>query len=126
MSETKTPEAACRAGILEDRRPGGQCRRVPHAGVSSVKINTVAPGGRLSLQFHRGRAEFWVILDAGLEVTAGDRVWEPAAGEELFVAAGTPHRLRNKGGAPARVMELWLGPSEESDIVRLSDDYDRD
>jgi len=22
-------------------------------------------------------------------------------------------------------MEVWLGPSSESDIVRLSDDYDR-
>lgn len=126
MSETKTPEAAFRAGILEDRRPWGKFRRFPHEGVSSVKIITVAPGGRLSLQYHRGRAEFWVILDAGLEVTAGDRVWEPAPDEEIFIANGTPHRIRNKGDAPARVMELWLGPSAESDIVRLSDDYDRD
>jgi hypothetical protein len=26
---------------------------------------------------------------------------------------------------PARIMEFWLGPSAESDIVRLSDDYHR-
>lgn len=125
VSETKSPEAAFRAGITEDARPWGKFRRFPHENVSSIKIITVDPGGRLSLQYHEGRAEFWVVLDAGLEITAGERVWEPAPSEEIFIARGTPHRLRNKGAAPARVMEIWLGPSSESDIVRISDDYRR-
>lgn len=125
MSEKKSPEADFRAGIAEDVRPWGRFRRFPHEGVSSLKIITVDPGGRLSLQYHEGRAEFWVVLDRGLEVTAGDRVWEPAPNEEIFISRGTPHRLRNKGGAPARVMEIWLGPSSESDIVRVEDDYGR-
>lgn len=125
MSETKSPEAAFRAGITEDARPWGKFRRFPHEGVSSVKIITVSPGGRLSFQYHHGRSEFWVVLDAGLEVTVGDRAWQPAPDEEIFIAAGTPHRVRNKGTAPARVMEIWLGPSTEEDIVRIEDDYCR-
>lgn len=126
MSEKNDPEAAFRAGISEDVRPWGLFRRFPHESASSIKIITVAPGGRLSLQYHEGRAEFWVVLDQGLEVTVGRRVWEPAPNEEIYIPVGARHRVRNKGTAPARVMEIWLGPSSESDIVRLEDHYGRD
>jgi len=67
-----------------------------------------------------------VVLDKGLEVTLGSRSWQPEAGEEIFIPAGIPHRLKGNGSQPARVMELWLGPSDENDIVRLEDIYGRD
>jgi len=113
------------AGILEDHRPWGKFRRFPHEGVSSIKIITVNPGGILSLQYHHGRDEFWLVLDDGLEMTVGESVWRPAVGEEIWIPKGTKHRVRGVGQAPARVMELWIGPSEESDIVRLEDAYNR-
>lgn len=125
MSDKPPAEDAYREAILEDVRPWGKFRRFPHEAASSLKIITVAPGGRLSLQYHDGRDEFWVVLDAGLEVTLGGRVWTAAPDEEIFVPRRTPHRVRNAGSKPARIMEVWLGPSSESDIVRLSDDYDR-
>ena len=113
------------SGIVEDIRPWGKFRSYPHINASSIKIITVRPGGVLSLQYHGRRSEFWVILDAGLEVTVGKRVWLPARDEEIFIPSQTPHRLRNTGRSPARVMEIWIGDSEESDIVRLKDDYGR-
>jgi mannose-1-phosphate guanylyltransferase/mannose-6-phosphate isomerase/mannose-1-phosphate guanylyltransferase/mannose-6-phosphate isomerase len=125
VSENKGPEDAYRTGIVEDVRPWGRFRRFPHEDAGSVKIITVEPGGRLSLQYHDGRAEFWVVLDPGLEVTVGDRVWLAAANEEILIPRRAPHRMRNVGQAPARVMEIWIGQSSESDIVRLSDDYGR-
>jgi len=125
VSEKPPPESGFEAGIVEDVRPWGRFRRFPHENASSVKIITVNPGGRLSLQYHEGRAEFWVVLDPGLEVTLGDRVWLAAPNEEFVIPRRTPHRVCNVGDKPARVMELWLGASSESDIVRLSDDYDR-
>ena len=125
MSKNKSPETVYRAGIVEDIRPWGKFRRFPHEDGGAVKIITVEPGGRLSLQYHDGRAEFWVVLDPGLEVTVGDRVWLAAANEEILIPRRAPHRMRNVGQAPARVMEIWIGQSAESDIVRLSDDYDR-
>jgi mannose-1-phosphate guanylyltransferase/mannose-6-phosphate isomerase/mannose-1-phosphate guanylyltransferase/mannose-6-phosphate isomerase len=125
VSEKNPPEAAYRDGIVEDVRPWGKFRRFPHENASSVKIITVNPGGRLSLQYHDGRAEFWVVLDQGLEITLGDRVWPASADEEILIPRGTPHRVRNVGDKPARIMEIWIGGSSESDIVRLSDDYDR-
>jgi mannose-6-phosphate isomerase len=126
MTKKKRAENAFRAGIVEDRRPWGVFRRYPHERAGSIKIITVDPGGILSLQHHDRRDEYWVVLDQGLEVTVGDRIIAPAANEEIFIPRGTPHRLRNPGPSPARVMEIWIGRSAESDIVRLKDDYGRD
>ncbi|HYA49208.1 MAG TPA: phosphomannose isomerase type II C-terminal cupin domain [Burkholderiales bacterium] len=118
-------EAAFRARIVEDIRPWGKFRRYPHEDAGGIKIITVEPGGVLSLQYHDRRDEFWVVLDAGLEMTVADKVWKPAAGEEVFIPRKAPHRARNLGAAPARVMEIWIGRSDEADIVRLKDDYGR-
>lgn len=125
MAEKERDEAAYRARIVEDVRPWGKFRRYPHEDAGSIKIITVNPGGVLSLQYHDRRDEFWVVLDPGLEMTVGDRVWTPAAGEEIFIPRKAPHRARNTGTAPARVMEIWIGRSDEADIVRLKDDYGR-
>jgi mannose-6-phosphate isomerase len=126
MSGKKATEEAFRAGIVEDHRPWGRFRRYPHENAGSIKIVTVDPGGVLSLQLHEKRDEFWVVLDPGLELTVGDRVWRPAAGEEFFVPRRTAHRAGNVGTAPARFMEIWIGKSAESDIVRLEDKYHRE
>ena len=125
MAQQERDEAAYRARILEEVRPWGRFRRYPHEDAGSIKIITVDPGGVLSLQYHDRRDEFWVVIDAGLEMTVGDRVWAPAAGEEIFIPRKAPHRVRNTGTAPARVMEIWIGRSDEADIVRLKDDYGR-
>jgi len=114
-----------RKGILQDKRPWGAFRRFPLAGVSGAKIITVEPGGVLSLQYHHDRDEFWVILDDGLEMTLGDKVWRPAPGAEIWIPRGTHHRVRGVGHRTARVFELWLGESDESDIVRVEDVYKR-
>ncbi|MEW5765125.1 MAG: phosphomannose isomerase type II C-terminal cupin domain [Acidobacteriota bacterium] len=111
--------------IVHDVRPWGLFRRFPHQGVSSIKIIAVNPGGVLSLQYHHGRDEFWLVLDEGLEMTVGDRIWRPAPGEEVWIPKGTRHRARGVGERPARVLELWIGDSEESDIVRVEDVYQR-
>jgi mannose-6-phosphate isomerase len=125
VSEKTPPEAGYRAGIVEDVRPWGRFRRFPHEDASAVKIITVEPGGRFSLQYHERRAEFWVVLDPGLEITVGDRVWLTAPDEEIVIPRRVRHRARNVGEKAARIMEIWIGPSAESDIVRLSDDYKR-
>jgi mannose-1-phosphate guanylyltransferase/mannose-6-phosphate isomerase/mannose-1-phosphate guanylyltransferase/mannose-6-phosphate isomerase len=125
VSEKIPPEAGFESGIVEDVRPWGKFRRFPHEDAGSIKIITVEPGGRLSLQYHEHRAEFWVVLDAGLEITVGDRVWVAAPNEEIAIPRRVAHRARNVGPAAARFMEIWIGRSSESDIVRLADDYHR-
>jgi len=121
----KDLEAEYGEKIIEDLRPWGKFRSFPHKRARSLKIITVYPGAAISLQFHLRRSEFWVVLDRGLEVTVGDKVWRPKKNEEIFIPKRTPHRLRCRGREPGRVMEIWLGNSEESDIVRLHDEYGR-
>jgi mannose-6-phosphate isomerase-like protein (cupin superfamily) len=125
---TKSPsddEKNFRARIIEDIRPWGKFRAYPHKNAGSIKIITVKPGASLSLQFHHRRSEFWIALDRGLEITVGKKVWRPKKGEEIYIPRKTAHRLRCVGRSPARVMEIWLGNSDESDIVRLEDKYGR-
>ncbi|OGD10353.1 MAG: mannose-6-phosphate isomerase [Candidatus Aminicenantes bacterium RBG_13_62_12] len=125
MNDPSDPESLFREGISEEHRPWGKFRAFPHRQAGGLKIITVNPGAALSLQLHRRRAEFWVALDAGLEVTVGGRVIRPEPDDEIFIPAETAHRLRNTGGRPARILEIWVGESEESDIVRLEDIYGR-
>jgi mannose-6-phosphate isomerase-like protein (cupin superfamily) len=111
--------------IFEEIRPWGKFRSFPHKSARSIKIITVNPGGILSLQYHHNRSEFWVVLDAGLEITVGDRVWKPEENAEIFIPPKTPHRMECIGSKPARIMEIWIGDSDEADIVRLDDVYGR-
>jgi len=125
---TKFPsdeEKGFRARIVEDIRPWGKFRVYPHQYAASIKIITVNPGASLSLQYHHRRSEFWVALDRGLEITVGNKVWRPKKGEEIYIPREAIHRLRGVGKAPARVMEIWLGDSDEADIVRVEDKYGR-
>ena len=112
--------------IVEDIRPWGKFRSFPYEQAGSIKIITINPQGALSLQYHHHRSEFWIALDKGLEVTVGDKVWQPEEGEEIFIPREIPHRLRCLGQKKARVMEIWIGDSDESDMVRLKDDYGRE
>ncbi len=119
-------ESEFRGRIVEDIRPWGKFRSFPHNEAGSIKIITVNPGQSLSLQFHHHRREFWVVLDPGLEITVGDKVFQPPANQEIFIPKRTPHRMRCVGEKPARVMEIWLGESSEDDIVRIEDSYGRE
>jgi mannose-6-phosphate isomerase-like protein (cupin superfamily) len=127
QASKKQPDELARfkSGIVEDIRPWGKFRSFPHKSAGSIKIITVNPGETLSLQYHKHRSEFWVVLDRGLEVTVGDKVWQPGKDEEIFISREVPHRMKCVGDRPARIMEIWIGDSEESDIVRLEDKYGR-
>jgi len=128
MAKGKGPEeveANFRNNIQEDHRPWGKFRSYPHAEANSIKIITVNPGEALSLQYHQRRDEFWVVLDDGLEITVGDRIWQTKKNEEIFIPRNAPHRLRCRGSKEARVMEIWIGKSDEDDIIRLEDEYGR-
>ncbi len=111
--------------IIEDIRPWGKFRAFPYKLAKNIKIITVNPGAVLSLQYHNHRSEFWVILDNNFEVTVGNNIWKPKENEEIFIPKKTSHRLRCIGTKPARIMEIWIGDSSESDIVRLKDEYGR-
>ncbi|GAB3077037.1 phosphomannose isomerase type II C-terminal cupin domain [Phycicoccus sp. Root563] len=106
-------------------RPWGQFEQFVSNERVTVKIITVQPGHRLSLQTHENRGEFWQVLDGPMEVTVGDRTWVAASGEKVWAPQGSVHRMANHGDAPGRMLEVAFGDFDEADIVRLQDDYAR-
>jgi mannose-6-phosphate isomerase-like protein (cupin superfamily) len=92
----------------------------------AVKRIRVRPGGVLSLQRHRHRAEVWTIVAGTAEVTLGARVFPAVPGESVRIAVGDIHRIANRGSADVVFIEVQTGAIlDEADIERLADDYGR-
>lgn len=108
-----------------DERPWGRFDQYSHDESTTVKVLTVEPGRRLSLQRHRLRGEYWIVLDGPADVTIGTESRTAQAGEKFWIEAGQTHRLGNSGTTPVRVLELGFGEFDEDDIERLEDDYAR-
>ncbi|MEO7069424.1 MAG: phosphomannose isomerase type II C-terminal cupin domain [Nostocoides sp.] len=112
-------------GVFATVRPWGDFRQFTSGEPVTVKIISVLPGHRLSLQTHAKRSEYWFIVDGPLTVTVGDDKRSAQSGESVWVPVGATHRMANEGTDPARVLEIGFGDFDESDIVRLEDDYQR-
>ncbi|MEX0929775.1 MAG: phosphoheptose isomerase [Balneolales bacterium] len=100
----------------------------------SPKILLVAPGKRLSWQYHRRRSEIWKVIGGKAGVIVSDTEEETpvrtlAPGEGISLKQRQCHRLvgLDEWGL---VAEIWqhtdpVRPSDEEDIVRLQDDFGR-
>ncbi len=113
-----------RPAVRQVQRPWGIFRQYAHNEAVTVSLMWVDPGQRLSLQSHKGRSELWVILDEGAVVQVGDRVFHPRPGDEIWIPAGTPHRLGSLGPR-VRVLEVAFGDWQQGDISRYADDFGR-
>lgn len=111
--------------VLITERPWGQFQQFVSNEPVTVKIITVNPGHRLSLQTHGHRDEMWQVLDVPIDIQTDDRTWTAEPGERIWVAQGCLHRMGNSGTHPGRVLELAFGIFDEGDIERLQDDYAR-
>jgi mannose-6-phosphate isomerase len=112
---------------LVDERPWGRFEQLVLNERVTVKIITVEPGQRLSLQRHQYRDEWWTVLDDGLSVEVGAQRTPriAAAGEQFWIPRGITHRAANCTDRPLRFLEIALGAFDEADIERLADDYAR-
>ncbi len=91
-----------------------------------VKRIVVAPGGRLSLQSHKHRAEHWVVVAGEATVTVGDIVRNMTRGQDADIRQGDVHRLENFGETDVELIEVQFGDYlGEDDIVRYDDAYSR-
>jgi mannose-1-phosphate guanylyltransferase / mannose-6-phosphate isomerase len=107
-------------------RPWGSYRITDVGAGFQVKRIVVNPGGRLSLQKHRYRAEHWVVVKGQASVTIGDQVNVLGPNEHACIPLGAVHRLENFGNVPVELVEVQCGSYlGEDDIVRLEDIYNR-
>ncbi|MBC7885090.1 MAG: phosphoheptose isomerase [Saprospiraceae bacterium] len=107
---------------------------MPSSLAISPKILCVAPGQRLSWQYHHRRAELWKLIEGKAAYKKSDSDEEDEIqmmemNKTLTLHTGERHRLigLNEWGI---IAEIWRHtdpehPSDENDIVRLQDDYGR-
>lgn len=108
-------------------RPWGYYEALDGGERFQVKRIVVYPGGMLSLQKHRHRAEHWVVVRGTADVTRGETTHSVHENESIFIPIGTVHRLANNGKIPLELIEVQTGSYlGEDDIVRLDDAYRRE
>ncbi len=110
--------------IIYDKRPWGDEEILTLNGSSSVKILTINPGQRCSLQYHNNREEFWKLIEGEAILEINGQKIEAKIGDEFFIEKKMTHRLIGKD-KPAKILEIAFGEFDEADIVRQEDDYGR-
>ena len=107
-----------------EKRPWGQFEQFTHNEKSTIKIITINPKQKLSLQYHKKRKEFWRFLDNPAKVTLNKRTIKVKAGTEIKIPKRTLHTVEafNK---PVKFLEIAEGNFDEEDIVRIKDRYGR-
>jgi mannose-6-phosphate isomerase-like protein (cupin superfamily) len=108
----------------QEKRPWGSFERFTLNEPSTVKIITVNAGEAFSLQKHKGRDEWWKILEGDGKATIGDKEKNIKVGDEYFVPRETEHRIL-AGKSAVVFLEISFGDFDENDIVRISDRYGR-
>ena len=104
------------------------------SGKLSPKILIIYPNKRLSWQYHHRRSEIWKVVNGQIKVvTSHDDVERKEKilqeGDEIRLYKGERHRIIGLDDY-AVVAEIWIhtdkdNPSDENDIVRVQDDFDR-
>ena len=99
----------------------------------SPKILIVKPNMRLSWQYHIRRAEIWQVDKGQVGVVQSDTDIENELknympGDQIKLSQGERHRLVGLANYGV-VAEIWQhtheNPSDEDDIIRLQDNFNR-
>lgn len=122
------------AHFIEHYFPELPQQDIERGGRLSPKILVVEPGKRLSWQYHNRREELWKVITGPVGVITSmtneqGPAREVAMGETVQFSTLVRHRLIGLQDWGV-VAEIWqhtdpTNPSEESDIVRVSDDFGR-
>ncbi|HTJ12487.1 MAG TPA: hypothetical protein VL547_10700 [Dinghuibacter sp.] len=128
IEETQAP------AFIKTYFPGMEMKDFTITNKLSPKILVVAPGKRLSWQYHFRRAEIWRVVagEAGVVTSLTDaegplKKYQP--GDLIKLQQGERHRLVGLDTFGI-IAEIWQhtdtsNPSNEDDIVRLQDDFGR-
>ena len=110
----------------KEDRPWGSFEVLSDRPDFKVKILTVSPHKRLSLQSHKRRAENWVVVIGQACVQIDDEFLFLSPGEHVYIHQNTKHRLENRNDTELVIIETQTGEYfGEDDIVRYADDFQR-
>lgn len=108
-----------------DNRPWGRWEEYLNEPGYRVKRIIVHPGQLLSLQRHKERREYWVVVQGTGRARKGDQTFDIAPGDTVYIEISEIHRLEAGPDAPLVLIEVQMGNCIEDDIERLEDIYNR-
>ena len=107
-------------------KPWGSYKILEEGSHYTVKKIIVNSGGKLSLQRHQHRSEYWIVAEGEAEVTINNKIKILKENETIFIPQGSKHRLANNLVKKLIVIEFWYGDIlDENDIERFEDIYER-
>ncbi len=101
-------------------RPWGCFDRFVHNEACTVKVFTIHPGGRTSLQYHKIGEEFWRVISGDGVAVLGEETFPAKAGDEFVIPPETNHRFIG-GDHGAQVLEVSFGVFDEANTVHVED-----
>ena len=107
-------------------KPWGYFEVLLESESSKVKILSVDPGQKLSLQMHEHRSETWYVTQGIATVTKGNTTFNLQPGESVEIDQKERHRVQNSGNEVLEIIEIQTGTYfGEDDIIRFEDIYGR-
>ena len=107
-------------------RPWGYYESLAEDTRWQVKIISVKPSEKLSLQMHHHRSEHWIVVKGTAKVEINEKIEILTENESVYIPLGSKHRLSNPGKIPLILIEVQSGSYVgEDDIVRFEDIYGR-
>ena len=108
------------------KKPWGYFEILMEADLFKVKLLSVLPGEKLSLQKHEHRKESWYVIDGEATVIKGIDTINLGVGNSIVIEKNELHRLENNTNLPLKIIEIQTGNYfGEDDIVRFEDAYGR-
>jgi len=100
----------------------GWCQRVDDGSRFLVRRIMVKPGGRLPLQMHHHRAEYWIVVKGTARVTVNENVSLVHENEAIHIPVGSVRRLVNPDRIPLELIGVQVGRyTGEDDRGRVED-----
>lgn len=108
---------------MKVKKPWGEFINLWQKGIN-IKIISLEPRKRLSLQSHRFRDEVWFLLSGNLDCQLGEKKFRMKKGVPYLIPRNVKHRLSAPEKA-GKILEISFGKFDEKDIIRYEDDYGR-
>ena len=94
--------------------------------ICATKLLFIGKGKRTSLQIHKKRTEMLRLVHGAIKVQLENKdiiIDDSVDGGWIYIERGVMHRITAL--EDSKMIEVMFGEYEESDIVRIDDDYGR-
>ena len=108
-----------------EKRPWGSFNVIMDKESVKIKELVINPKSKISLQLHRMREEFWVVLSGKGILTLGLDEIPVEEGQPIHIRKYEMHSINNYTDEDLVIIEVQKGVCKEDDIIRIEDEYGR-